>query len=357
MRRSRFVVVLLVSVMLFAAAMPALASEARVGLFDPATGRWHLRTGGDDATTFFYGNPGDTPLLGDWDCDGVDTPAMYRESTGFVYYRNSNDFGVADGEFFFGIPGDIPLAGDWDDDGCDTFGIYRNGKVFLRNSLTTGVADKEFFFGIPGDRPFAGDFNGDGIDTIGLYRESTGLAYFTETLPAGAIASTDNEFFYGVPSDRIVAADWDDDVDETVGIFRPSLARFFLSNVNDTVAADQEFDFGVSTWLPVAGKFASFEITAPPSDNLTVEAVFDAGAGDFVAEVDLAALVDIPGGAPFTVSWESDLEGSLGSGAAITASLSTNLDDTASHLVTATMTTASGTVTDTVRIVLFVASN
>ena len=239
---------------MLAAATPALASEARVGLFDPDSGRWHLRTGGDDATTFFYGIPGDTPLLGDWDCDGVDTPAMYRESTGFVYYRNSNDFGLADGQFFFGIPGDIPLAGDWDNDGCDTFGIYRNGKVFLRNSLTTGFADEEFFFGIPGDRPFAGDFTGDGVDTIGLYRQSTGLAYLTETLPVGEIASTDNEFFYGVPGDRIIAGDWINDGTDTVGIYRPSESTFYLRYSNTLGEADEVFvaPAGVA---PVAGAF------------------------------------------------------------------------------------------------------
>jgi hypothetical protein len=37
--------------------------------------------------------------------------------------------------------------------------------------------------------------------------------------------------------------------------------------------------------------------------------------------------------------------------------LSTDLADTASHVVTATVTTASGTVTDTVQVIVFVGSN
>ena len=65
-------------------------------LFDPATGRWHLRYRDGYTASFFYGMPGDTPLMGDWDCDGTDTVAMYRESTGFIYYRNRNSFGIAD---------------------------------------------------------------------------------------------------------------------------------------------------------------------------------------------------------------------------------------------------------------------
>ena len=226
-----------------------------LALFNPDTGEWHIRYRDGHTVSFFYGVPGDTPLMGDWDCDGTDTVAMYRESTGFIYYRDLNNFGVATDSFFFGAPGDIPIAGDWNNDDCDTFGIYRpsQGKVFLSNVLMTAFADEEFFFGQPGDRPFAGDFTGDGVDTIGLYRQTTGLVYFTETIPAGNVAATDNEFFFGVPSDRILADDWDLDGDDTVGIYRPSDEKFFLSFENVLGDADLTVAFGDSTWLPAGG--------------------------------------------------------------------------------------------------------
>jgi hypothetical protein len=244
-----------------------ITGDPDIALFNPNNGQWHLRYRDGYTVSFYYGNPGDTPMMGDWDCDGTDTVAMYRESTGFIYYRNTNNFGVADGDFFFGNPGDIPIAGDWDNDGCDSFGIYRNGKVFLRNSLSTGFADKEFFFGVPGDRPFAGDFTGDGVDTIGLYRQSSGLAYFTETLPAGNVALTDNEFFYGIPSDRIIADDWDLDGDDSVGIFRPGDAKFHLSYENRIGSADVVIPFGQSTWMPTGGDL----IPQSPGDVVNCE--------------------------------------------------------------------------------------
>ncbi len=353
MSRSRWIFAM-VGFLLLAGVTRAAASEAGVALFDPTSGQWHLRTGGADATTFYYGIPGDVPLFGDWDCDGVDTVGMYRPSQGFVYLRNSNDFGTADLEFFFGIPGDIPLVGDWNQDGCDTLAVARNGEIFVSNTLGTVVAEFSYFFGVPGDRPFTADFDGDGVTTVGVYRESSGFVYLRNDFVTGF---AEQEFFYGIPSDRIVAGDWDDDGDETVGIFRPPLGRFFLSNVNDTVVADTEFDFGEPGWLPVAGEFASLEITVPPTDNLSFEATFDAGANDFVAEVNLEAMVDVPGGAPFSVSWESDREGPLGTGASLTAALSTDLVDTASHVITATLTTASGTVTDSTQVIVFVGSN
>ena len=84
-------------------ALPApAAAEARmdggidgVALVEPDTGRWHLWRS-DGAHVFTFGNPGDVPFLGDWDCDGVDTPGLFRQSDGFAYLRNSNDSGVAD---------------------------------------------------------------------------------------------------------------------------------------------------------------------------------------------------------------------------------------------------------------------
>lgn len=39
---------------------------------------------GGPASRVAVGAPGDVVLLGDWDCDGVDTPAAYRPSTGAV---------------------------------------------------------------------------------------------------------------------------------------------------------------------------------------------------------------------------------------------------------------------------------
>ncbi len=223
----------------------------QLAMFNPRNGEWHLRFPGGMVKSFFFGVPGDVPLMGDWDCDGTDTVAMFRPSNGFIYLRNSNTFGVADRDFFFGIGGDVPLAGDWNGDGCDTFSIYRQseGKVYISNQLGTRAAEYSFHFGISGDLPFAGDFDGDGIDTVGLYRDTTGFVYVRDALSTGI---ADYEFYYGVPSDRIMAGDWDRDGDDTVGIFRPGHNRFYLSFENRQGHADVEIYFGEADWLPVA---------------------------------------------------------------------------------------------------------
>jgi hypothetical protein len=232
----------------------------RVGLVDPVTGTWHLRGQGGAVASFFYGNPGDVPFMGDWNCDGTSTPGLYRQSDGFVYLRNSNTQGVANIRFFFGNPGDFPLAGDFDGDGCDTVSIYRasEARIYVINELGAndgglGAADLSYIFGNPGDKPFVGDFDGDGIDTVGLHRESTGFMYFRNSHTQG---NANAEFFFGDPGDRLVAGDWGivNGVD-TPAVFRPSNTTFFFRHTNTQGVADESLFWGQSNWLPVAGSW------------------------------------------------------------------------------------------------------
>ncbi len=232
-----------------------------VGLVDPASGVWRLRNAIGTVTTFYYGNPGDYPFVGDWDCDGVETPGLYRQSDGYVYLRNSNTQGIADIRFFFGNPGDIPLAGDFNGDGCDTVSIYRpsEGRVFVINKLGAndgglGAAEVDYYFGNPGDKPFVGDFNGNGIETVGLHRETTGLVYFRNSHTQG---NADNQFYFGDPGDRLVAGDWIRSGIDTPALFRPSNTTMYFRHSNTQGNADDQFVWGQPSWLPVAGYFGS----------------------------------------------------------------------------------------------------
>jgi hypothetical protein len=230
-----------------------------VGLVEPATGIWQLRNAIGTVSTFYYGNPGDYPFVGDWDCNGSETPGLYRQSDGYVYLRNSNTQGNADIRFFFGNPGDIPLAGDFNGNGCDTVSIYRpsEGRVFIINELGAndgglGAAEFDYYFGNPGDKPFVGDFNRNGIETVGLHRETTGLVYFRNSHTQG---NADNQFYFGDPGDRLVAGDWTRDGTDTPALFRPSNTTMYFRHSNTQGNADDQFVWGQPPWLPVAGYF------------------------------------------------------------------------------------------------------
>ncbi len=238
----------------------AYEGDVALGLVDPDTGIWRLRHNGQ-ADAFYYGNPGDTPFLGDWNCNDVDTPGLYRRSDGYVYLRNSNTQGVADLAYYFGNPDDIPIVGDFNGDGCDTVSLYRPAeqRFYIINRLGSGdgglgAADAWFAFGNPGDVPIVGDFDGDGVDEVGLHRPTTGLVYYEDAIiENGAGGAADHEFVFGDPGDLFVAGDWNGDGSESPGVYRQTALSFFLRFTNTQGAADAVSTWGAFDWLPVAG--------------------------------------------------------------------------------------------------------
>jgi predicted extracellular nuclease len=177
-----------------------------------------------------------------------DTTGVFRPSAGGLYLKNSNSTGVADLFLTFGLPGDIPLTGDWDGDGIDTIGVYRDGTFYLRNSNTNGVAEIVLTFGIPGDQPIVGDWNGDGTDTIGIYRGDTFMLRNSNTEGPAEIL-----FSLGVPGDVAISGDWNGDGVDTTGVFRPSDGTLFLKNANSTGIADLALTYGIAGDLPIIG--------------------------------------------------------------------------------------------------------
>ena len=168
---------------------------ATPGLYRQSDGFVYVRdsnTQGVADVEFFFGNPGDVPLVGDFDGDGRDSVSIWRASQARVYVINElgadgGGLGAAEFSFGFGNPGDVPFVGDFDGDGVDTVGLYREstGFVYFRNSLSTGNADLAFFYGNPGDQILAGDWDGDGDDTVAVYRPSSGRLYVSLDNAAG----------------------------------------------------------------------------------------------------------------------------------------------------------------------------
>jgi hypothetical protein len=230
-----------------------------VGTVDQTSGLWTLLSPDGSIADFYFGNPSDVPFMGDWDCDGIDTPGLYRQADGYVYLRASNTQGIADIKFFFGNPGDVPVAGDFDGDGCDTVSIYRpsNASWHIINDLGAndgglGVADSSFMFGDVGDAPLVGDWDDDGIETVGVRRFSSGLVYTRNDNSQG---TADESWFYGESGDHAFTGDYNGDGVDSIGLFRPANTTMYLRDLLSDGAAQVQFQLGTSASKPVAGTF------------------------------------------------------------------------------------------------------
>ncbi|HEV2843799.1 MAG TPA: Calx-beta domain-containing protein, partial [Thermoanaerobaculia bacterium] len=190
-----------------------------------------------DDVRFIYGLTTDTPIMGDWNGDGIDTPGVFRD--GVFYLRNSNTAGAADISFNFGQTGDKVIVGDWNGDGIDTVGVVRFGTFYLRATNAASSTFTTTAAGLSTDTPLAGDWNGDGTDTIALYRPSTATFYID-----GAV------FGYGLVGDVPVIGDWNNDGIDTIGVFRDG--AFFLRNSNTTGVGDVTINYGAYQDKPLA---------------------------------------------------------------------------------------------------------
>jgi hypothetical protein len=122
---------------------------------------------------FFYGTPGDHPIVGDWNGDGTHTIAVFRDG---VWRRDTDGDGKwseRDAKANFGRPGDLPVVGDFNGDGVDELGIYRDGMWYIDTNGNGEIdaEDQTFQLGGPGDTPVVGDFNGDGTAEPAIYRD------------------------------------------------------------------------------------------------------------------------------------------------------------------------------------------
>ena len=194
-------------------------------------------SGGGADKVIAFGRPSDTPLVGDWDGDGVDTLAVKRGN--HYYIKNSLTGGVADTVVVFGRPSDTPLVGDWDGDGKDTLAVKRGKAYHVKNSLTGGGADTVIAFGEPSDLPLAGDWDGDGKDTLAVRRGNR--YYLKDSLSGGG---ADTVVAYGESSDLPLAGDWDGDGKDTLAVRRGN--RYYLKDSLSGGAADAVFAYGES---------------------------------------------------------------------------------------------------------------
>jgi Tol biopolymer transport system component len=234
-----------------------------VGVFRPSTGQFLLRnsnTSGPPNVTVNFGQSGDQPLAGDWNGDGIDDVGVFRNGQFRLRQPvifNGQPTNVASTIVVnFGAPGDLAIVGDWNGDGIDTPGVFRpsTGQFLFTNSdnvnNSTPRASSIAFRGDEGDKPVAGDWDNDGRDTFGVYKESSACGFFltNNNFSINIIATG----FCAAPPVSPVMGDWNGNGVDTNGVYSGSQAVFNLSN-NLTGPPQFQVSFGQAGDLPVAG--------------------------------------------------------------------------------------------------------
>ena len=121
---------------------------------------------------FNYGTPGDRPVAGDWNGDGISTIGVFRNGSWFLDMDGNGRWSEGDEYIEFGQTGDVPVVGDFNRDGIDEIGVYRAGKWYLdtNGNHQLDAQDKVYELGGPGDVPVVGDFDADGGEDLGVFR-------------------------------------------------------------------------------------------------------------------------------------------------------------------------------------------
>jgi hypothetical protein len=210
-----------------------------------------------NSTVFFPPAPhplwqqGDIPLVGDWDCDNIQTVGVWR--AGRWLLSNNNQTVARD--FYFGLSTDKPIVGNWNGV-CqfatkgDTVGVWRGGIWYLNNQLDSSLPEYEFYYGTSADTPLTGDWDGNGTTTIGIWQSAYWhLRNSNSTGPADLI------FPYGVSSDTPITGDWNGDRRTSVGVWRSTTGRWFLNNELDSSEADYVYLWGGTGIKPIVGRW------------------------------------------------------------------------------------------------------
>ena len=136
-------------------------NEVHAGVYRPSTGQWILWM---NAPPRFGGGASDTPIAGVFDSDNRADWGIFRNTAGDWYIKatdgskQSSDYGEA---------GDRSVPADYDGDGVDDKAVYRNGVWHIMGSTYGAMS---YHFGQSGDTPVPADYDGDGKADPAIYQ-------------------------------------------------------------------------------------------------------------------------------------------------------------------------------------------
>ncbi len=260
-------------------------------------GQW---TPGDREIRF--GMVGGTPVVGDFDGDGIDEIAVFQDGYWLIDLNRNGQWDSEDLMARLGGDQDRPVVGDWDGDGKEDIGIYGpmwpndieaiNQEPGLPNPENTpftrpknippeqstasdgarimkltsfgkqraDLVDHVFGMGAAEDVPIAGDWNGNGVRSIGKFNQGV---WHLDMNGDGEFNHHDIVIPFGTSGDYPVTGDFNGDGIDEIAVYRAGTWLIDVNGNRELDADDVEFEMGTADDLPIAGDWDGDGVDQP----------------------------------------------------------------------------------------------
>ncbi len=264
------------------------------------------RTDGDEivraGNSMTFGMIGGTPLAGDFDGDGIDEVAVYKDGYWMIDINRNGRWDETDLLAKLGDTEDRPVVGDWDGDGKDDIGIYgpmwerdpeaidqepglpnpendpytrpknipptdddaTNGARIMKltsyGRQRADVVDHVFGIGEEEEIPVTGDWNGNGIRSIGTF---TNGEWQLDVNGDGEFDYNDKTARFGRAGDTPVVGDFNGDGIEEIAVYRNGKWIIDSNGNLEIDATDKTFEMGGALDKPVVGDWDGDGVDEP----------------------------------------------------------------------------------------------
>ncbi|MEZ5424798.1 MAG: hypothetical protein R2747_00915 [Pyrinomonadaceae bacterium] len=213
--------------------------KADIAVFRPESGVWYILRSSDGGYSIVkWGLDGDKLVPADYDGDGKNDLAVYRQGVWYVQKSSDNGFLINQ----FGLPDDEPVPSDFDNDGRADLGVFRQGIWHQLKSSDNSY--KAFQFGLGSDLPLPSDYDKNRRSDVAVFRGGTWYVQYQAELPVSS-------FQFGLLSDKTVPADYDGDGQTDFAVFRDGVWYVRLSRTDSLKA----FQWGSAGDIPVPADY------------------------------------------------------------------------------------------------------
>jgi serine-aspartate repeat-containing protein C/D/E len=153
--------------------------------------------------------PGAIPVLAHWRME--DMPGSFLSVDD---QQDKADWSLLFGKFKFGRFGETPVVGDWNGDGITDLGVFKDGSWRLTTVLNNKGTEDDlsppvgFTFGQAGDIPVVGDWNGDGTSEVGVFKDGIWHLDYNANHQWDGPAGGDRQYGFGQAGDIPVVGYW-----------------------------------------------------------------------------------------------------------------------------------------------------